>query len=168
MLSSVVVDLVNGDSGVHDVRLNGLTVNNGLDVLVNVVVDVLASYLRADLVRLGGGVGNALVLELSGLSCETALDVGLVTVLERSVLDGDEVVVMLLGEDLTVLNGLDGGVVVVLVNLTVNGRGYVLMSVRGDSLVGDCGSNGLVDSSVVVTRVLKEVGNSCLCLVHVD
>lgn len=88
--------------------------------------------------------------------------------LEGSVLDGDEVVVMLLGKDLAVLDGLNGGVVVVLVNLTVNGRGYVLMAVRGDGFVGDCWSNGLVDSGVVVTRVLKEVGNSCLCLVHVD
>lgn len=74
MLSSVVVYLVNGDSSVNNVRLDCLTVNNGLDVLVDVVVNMLTGDLRADLVRLSGLVGYALVLELSGLLCETTLD----------------------------------------------------------------------------------------------
>jgi len=43
MLSSIVVDFVNGDSRVHDVRLDCLLMDNRLDVLVDVMVDMFAS-----------------------------------------------------------------------------------------------------------------------------
>jgi hypothetical protein len=45
---------------------------------------------------------------------------------------------MLFWEDLAVLNGLDGGVVVVLVNLAVDGSGHILLTGRGDFLVLNC------------------------------
>jgi len=42
----VVVYLVNGDSSVDDIGLNSLLVDNGLDGLVDVVMDVLTAYSR--------------------------------------------------------------------------------------------------------------------------
>lgn len=42
VLGSAVVSLVDRYSGVHDVRFNGLAVNDRLNVLVDVVVNVLA------------------------------------------------------------------------------------------------------------------------------
>lgn len=66
-------------------------------------------------------------------------------------LNSDDVVSVLLREDLTVCHGLDGGVVVVLVNLLVDGSGDLLMLGLVDGLVKDCGCNTLVDSGVVVT-----------------
>ena len=153
VLGSVVVDLVDGDGGVDNVGLDGLLVDNGLDGLVDVVVDVLTAdgggnRLGVDSLDLG-----ALVSELSGLSGEALLDLGVVAVLERAVLDGGKVVVVLLGENLTVLDGLDRGVVVVLVNLLINGSLDLLVLLELMALVGDSGSDLLVDSGVVVSRL---------------
>jgi hypothetical protein len=156
VLGSVVVNLVDGDGGVDNVRLNGLLVDNGLDGLVDVVVDVLT----AD----GGGNGlgvdsldlSALVSELGSLGSKALLDLGVVAVLERAVLDGGKVVVVLLGKNLTVLDGLDRGVVVVLVNLLVDGSLDLLVLLELMALVGDSRSDLLVDGGVVVTRLGPE------------
>lgn len=55
VLGLVVVDLVDGLGGVHDVALHRLLLDDGLDLLVHVVVDVLA----AERGRLGVGVPGA-------------------------------------------------------------------------------------------------------------
>jgi len=168
VLGSVVVNLVDRDGGVDNVGLNGLLVDNGLDGLVDVVVDVLT----AD----GGGNGlgvdsldlGALVSKLGSLGSKALLDLGVVAVLERAVLDSGKVVVVLLGENLTVLDGLDRGVVVVLVNLLVDGSLDLLVLLELMALVGDSGSDLLVDSGVVVTRLGHEVLNGGLSGVQCD
>lgn len=43
VLSLVLVNLVDGDGGMNDRGLNSLLLDDGLDVLVDVVVDVLTS-----------------------------------------------------------------------------------------------------------------------------
>ena len=166
MLSSIVVNLVNWDGGVCDVWLNGLLVDHWLDGLVDVMVHVLT----ANSWSLAGGVlaldtlGG--VLELGRGLVQLAVDIALVAMLEVAVLNTDQVVVVLLWENLSVLDWLDGSVVVVLVNLLVDGSGDVVVVGAGDSLVLDCWCNLLVDGGVVVTSLGHKVLNCCLCLIH--
>ena len=69
-----------------------------------------------------------------------------VSVLDVAVLDACHLVAVLLGEDLAILNGLDGGVVVVLMNFAVNGSRHILLSSRCHLLVLDCWVDGLENS----------------------
>jgi hypothetical protein len=168
VLSSVVVNLVNGDGCVGDVRLDGLLLDDGLDSLVDVVVVVLASDDRVDLtsglaVNASGGV-----YVTSPLGGKALLDIVVVVVLVATVLNGDDIVVVLLGEDLTVGHGLLGGVVVILVNLLVNGRGVLLVLLLLDGLVLDGRGNLLVDGGVVVTSLAHKVLDGSLGRVHFD
>lgn len=127
--------------------------DNGLDGLVNVMVDVLASNHRCDSVCVNSFGDDTLILELSSLAGEAGLDLSSVSVLESAVLNSDEVVGVLLGKDLTVGDGLYGGVVVVLVNLLVDGGSDLLVLSRSDGLVENSGCDALVDSGVVVTSL---------------
>ena len=70
--------------------------------------------------------------------------------LELAVLDRDDVVVMRLRENLAVDDGLDGGVVVVLVHLFVDGSLHVLVLRAVDGLVSDGRGDLLVDGGVIV------------------
>jgi len=166
VLGSVVVLLVDGDGGVHDMRLNGSAVDNRLDGLVDVVVVVLA----ADGLLHGGGVlaldAADRVLELAVLGGNALAVLVGVTVLELAVLDRDHLVVVLLGEAGGLVDGLDRGVVVVLVHLLVDDGGGALMLGAGDGLVGDGGVDLLVDSGVVLTRLSEEVLDGGLGRVH--
>lgn len=150
VLGGIVVNLVDGDGGVDNMRLNGLLVDNRLDGLVDVVVDVLTADGGCNRLRVHSLDLGALVSKLGSLGSETLLDLGVVAVLERAVLDGGKVVVVLLGENLTVLDGLDGGVVVVLVNLLVDGGLDLLVLLELMALVGDSRGDLLVDGGVVV------------------
>lgn len=71
-----------------------------------------------------------------------------------TMLNRDHIVGMLLGQDLTVLDRLDGCVIVILMNFTVNGSGGFLMTMFGDVFIHDSGSNFLVDSGVMVTSLV--------------
>lgn len=64
-------------------------------------------------------------------------------VLDVAVLDAGHLVGVLFGEDLAVLDGLDGGVVVVLVDLTVDGFGLLVELGASYMLVLDGGVDGL-------------------------
>jgi hypothetical protein len=85
-----------------------------------------------------GGTDFTGVLELRLLGCQTVLHVLVVTVLDVAMLHAGHLVAMLFWEDLAVLNGLDGGVVVVLVNLAVDGSGHILLTGGGGFLVLNC------------------------------
>jgi len=151
VLGGVVVGLVDRDGGVGDVRLDGLLLDDGLDGLVDVVVDVLAGNGGVD--RLGGLVlaGVDLVLELGGLGAQALGYLAVIAVLEAAVLNGAEVVVVLLSKALLVVDGLDRGVVVVLVDLLVNGGGHILVVDPVTRLMSHCRSHLFVDGSVVVS-----------------
>jgi len=168
VLGGVVVDFVDGDGGVGDVRLNSLLLDHGLDSLVNVVVLVLASNNGGDVA--GGGTLDPLdgVTVGSALLCEASLNLVVVTVLVAAVLDGDDVMVVLLGEDLLVEHRLLSGVVVVLVNLLVDGGDVLLVLLPLDSLVLDSRGDLLVNSGVVLTRLGHEVLDGGLSRVHFD
>ena len=157
--------------------MTGLTLlDHRLDGLVDVVVLVLASNNGCDVA--GGGTLDSLdgVTVLGTLLCKASLNLVVAAVLVAAVLDGDDVVVVLLGEDLTVEHGLLSGVVVVLVNLLVDGgdvllvllplNGLVLLPLNG--LVLDSRSDLLVNGGVVLTRLGHEVLDGGLSRVHFD
>ena len=142
--------------------------DHGLDGLVDVVVLVLASNDGCDLA--GGGTLNLLdgVHVASTLLGKAGLDLVVVAVLVAAVLDGDDVGVVLSGEDLLVEDGLLSGVVVVLVNLLVDGGDVLLVLLLLDGLVLNGRSDLLVDSGVVVSRLGHEVLDGGLGRVHFD
>lgn len=167
VLGLVVVDFVDGDGGVDDVRFNRLLLHNRLDGLVDVVVDVFTG----DDGLHGSSVlafhADGLVAEFGGLGGEVVLVLLVVIVLDLAVLDGDDLVVVGLGELLGVVDGLDRGVIVVLVDFLVDGGGDVLVLGLVDGFVGHGGSDGLVDGGVVVTGLVQEGLDLFLGGVHV-
>lgn len=98
---------------------------------------------------------NALgfVTVTSLLGCELTLHLIVVVVFVGAVLDWDHVVVVLLRELCLVVDRLDRGVVVVLVNFLVDRRLDVLMFSAVDGLVSDGRGNLLVDGGVVMSRL---------------
>lgn len=166
VLGSVVVNLVDGDGGVDDSRLDDLLLDDGLDGLVDVVVDVLAGNDGSGGAGLGDLALNALVRELSSLTLKTSSYLLRVAVLEMPVLDAGKLVLVLFREDLAVEDGLHRGVVVVLVNLLVDGGLDLLMEVLVEGLVGDGGSDLFVDGGVMVAGLGHELADCCLSLVH--
>lgn len=113
----------------------------------------------------GSGGAGVLALDARGLVAvpgllggELALDLILVVVLVRAVLDRHHVVVVLLRELSLVADRLDRGVVVVLVNLLVNGGLDVLVLGTVDGLVGHGRGNLLVNGGVVVARLRPVIG----------
>jgi len=168
VLGLVLVNLMDRNGGVDNGRLNRLLLDDGLDVLVHVVVDMLACNSLA----LGGGTlclaEFAGVLELGLLGCEAGLGVFVGAVLDVAVLDAGHLVGVLFGEDLAVLDGLDGGVVVVLVDFTVDGFGLLVDLGASYVLVLDGGVDSLVHGSFMLSILGKEVSDRCLCFIHCD
>jgi len=133
---------------------------------MDVVVDVLASNGWIGRRGVLGISDSTSILELGLLSCETLLDVLIVAVLQVTSLNAGHLVVMLLWENLAVLDRLNGGVVVILVNLSVNSCGDILMLGACDVLLSDSRVDGLVDCGIMLSILVEEASNCCLCLVH--
>ena len=123
---------------------------------MDVVVNVLAGNDRGD----GAGLLTLntllLVTELGLLLLKSELDLLWAVMLERAVLDRDDVVVVLLLKLDLVEDGLDGGVVVVLVHLLVDGGLNLLVLGALDGLVHNGRGDLFVDGGVVVTRLGPE------------
>jgi len=168
MLSGVVVDLVNGNSCVMNVGFDRLLVNDRLDGLVYVVVDVLAGNGRCVDRCVLSWLTYGLVLELSSRGGDLLLGVLVVTVIVSAVLYRDQVVVVLFWKNFLMLDRLDRCVIVILVNLLVDSDLSLLPALLVDSLVCDMGSDRLVYRGIVVTTFGHEVGNGCLCFIHVE
>lgn len=149
VLSSSVMLLVDGDSGVNDLWGDCLLVDDGLNRLVDVMVNMLAlnSWCSSSGVTCLVGVGG--ILELSHLGLESLTCLVFIAVVKLLVDNALHLVGVLLWEDLLVLDGLDGGVVVVLVDLAVNRLCHLLMSGGLDVLVGDSCGDTLSDISAV-------------------
>lgn len=107
VLGLILVNLVNGNGSVDNRRLNGLLLDDRLDVLMNVVVDVLASQRWLSRRSMLDITNSAFVLVLSCLSIETLLYVVIIAVLDISVLNTCHLMGVLFWEDLTVLDRLD-------------------------------------------------------------
>ena len=119
--------------------------------LVDVVVNVLTGNGGCNGVALTDAALGTGALELQALLLKTSLDSGIVTVVLLALFDGGHLVDVLLRENFTVLDRLDRGVVVVLVDFTVDGGGGLLMTVLGDVLVDYGRGDLLVHGSVIVT-----------------
>ena len=117
---------------------------------MNMVVNMLAGNdwsNRVTLLLLDG----ARALELGGFLFETSLNSLRVAVLVVTLLNADHVVRMLLRKHLAIFDRLNRGVIVILMDLTVNGGLGLLMTLLDNVLIHDSRSNFLVDSGVMVT-----------------
>ena len=92
----------------------------------------------------------------------------MVSMIELSVLYRADVVMMLLGKDLLVMHRLNGGMVVVLVDLFVNSCVDVFVVCRFDCLMLDRRSDCAVNGCIVMARLGHEVGDGFLGFVHCD
>lgn len=99
-------------------------------------------------------VDGAVALELGSFLFQTGFDRLGIAMLMMTLLDGDDVMVVFFREDLAVLDGLDGGVVVVLVHLTVDGSGGLLVTFLNNVFVHNRRGNLFVNGCVVVTSLV--------------
>jgi hypothetical protein len=182
----VLVYFVNRNCGVDDGRLDCLLLDDRLDVLVNVVVDMLSCHTSIGGCRVLCRADIADILELCLLGRQTILYMFVVPVLDVAVLDTCYLVGVLFREDLAILNGLNGGVEVVLVNFAVDGRCHILLSGGCDLLVLYSGVDSLetvlemhihyegmtrdylMNGGIMLSILGHEVTNCCLCFLHVD
>jgi len=167
MLSGSMMRLVDGDNGVDNLWSDSLLVDDWLHCLVDMMVDVFALNSWCGSSRVSGFVGVGGVLELSQFSLESLASLMLVAMVEFLLDDRLHLVVMLLWEDFLVLDGLDSGVVVILVDLTVNRFSEFLMSGGLDVLAGDSWSNTLRDVGGVALAAGK-LGNRGSGFIHCD
>jgi len=87
-------------------------------------------------------------------------------VVDVLVLSGAHVVGVLFGQNFPVGDRLNGSVVVVLVDLAIDRLLVVLMTGRCYTLILNGGVDGLVNGSIVLSILGKEVSYCCLCLLH--
>jgi len=168
VLGGVMVNLVDRDGGVNNRWCDGFLLHNGLNSLVDVVVDMLALDSGVHRLGLPCGTLHTLVFELSGLLLQAGSDITLVTMLELAVLNGTQVVTVLFWKNLAILHWLDRVVVVILVNFFVDSGSNILVPCLVDSLVCDSRSNLLVDSGVMMSGLGHKVANGCLGFIHFD
>lgn len=167
MLSGIVVNFVDGDCGMDDLRLNGFLLHYWLNGLMDMVVDMLALNNRSPALGVRGLGHMALVLQFLSLTLHGPLSGLTVTIIEFSMLDPGNVVFVLFRKDLPVLNGLHSLMVVVLMHFLVDGRVDLFMASWLDRFVLDGWGDVFMDSCVVVARLVHEITNSLLSLLHV-
>lgn len=92
VLSLVLMNFVNGNGGVNNRWLDGLFLNDGLNVLVNVMVDVLTRQSWCSCASVLSFSDCAGVLELSCLGGKAVLDMRVVAVLNLAMLNFTELV----------------------------------------------------------------------------
>lgn len=175
---------MNWNGSVDDRWLNSLLLNDRLNALVNVVMNVFTSNSST----MGGSVFSLSyisgVLELSLLGSETFLNVSIISMLDVAVFNSSKLVRVLLRENLTIMDRLNRGVEVILVDLSVDsgccflvtGLGYVLVLdswvdslwiIRIFSRGKQTGKHSyLVDCSIILSILGKKISNSCLGTVH--
>lgn len=177
---------MNWNGGVYDRWLNSLLLDDGLNVLVNVVMNVFTSNSST----LGGSVFSLSyisgVLELSLLGSETFLNVSIISMLDVAVFNSSKLVRVLLRENFTIMDRLNRGVEVILMNLSVDSGCCVLVASLGYVLVLNSWVDSLwiirtflggkqtgkhsylVDCSIILSILREEITNSCLGTVHDD
>lgn len=171
VLRFLVVDFVHGCSAVHNMGLNRLLVDDGLHMLVNMVVNMfpLSSWCLG--LSASGRTDFASVLcqtKPSLLLRQCTIDPVMISVAELFVLGILVYMSMLLGEDLSVLDGLDSGVVMILVDFLVHWSVNLLVLSGLHMLMLNGGFDMLLDLGLVVTipgEVLEDCG---FCCFHID
>lgn len=123
---------------------------------MNMVMHVLASNDRCNRVGLLGSCFSAAVLELPTLLFQICRDSIRVAVLDLAILNGSHAVGVLLWKNFAIFDWLDRGVVMVLVDLTINGSLSLFMTLLDYLLLHNRGSDLLVDCGVMVTGLVPE------------
>lgn len=123
---------------------------------MNVVMNMLACNDGCDGVALLGATAGTSALELGALLLQTGLDGRRIAMMHLAVLYGNDVVVMLFGKNLAVLDGLDGCMEMVLVHLAINGSLSLFMAMLGDCFLGHGGGNLLMDSGIMVASLVPD------------
>lgn len=118
----VLVDLMDRDGGMNHGRLDGLLLDNWLNDLVHMMVDVLTGNGRTGDRGVLHVVDVSGILELCTLGHKPLLHKIRVAMLVRALLQWNHTVNVLLREDFSLLDGLDRGVIVILMHLSVNCR----------------------------------------------
>jgi hypothetical protein len=150
---------------VDDFWLNGFLVNDGDDSLMDVMVHMFASDGRGSILCVVDLLSARRIFEVAQMGGELLLGIVFVVMVEFSVLCRQEVVRVLLWKVFLVLDRLDRGMVVVLVNFTVNRLGCFLVAVRSDSFTGDGGIDTFFHSGMV-TSVGSDLPDGCFGCVH--
>ena len=163
---ALMMSLVDRDCGVNNLRLDCLLMDDWLYSLVNVVVYMLADYLRGSSSGVSSLVGLGCVGEATEFSLYTRASFLLVVMSEFFLHLWCKVVGVLLWEDLLVRDGLNSGVVVILVNLPIYCFGSFLMSVGLDGLRCNSRVNDFVHISAM-TGSAGDFANCRTCCVHV-
>lgn len=115
-------------------------------------MDVLASNDRCNGVRLLF-LYTTRALELSCFLLKAGLDRFWIAVLEVTLLSTHHLVGVLLWQDLAVLHRLNGGMVVVLMNLTIDDSLSLFVTLLDDVLNDHSWGNFLVDSGIMLTSL---------------
>jgi len=93
----VMMNFMDRDSGVHNARLDGFLLNDGLDRLMYVMVDMFSCESGLLRVALFDGACGTGVFKLSSLLLDASLDLIMVAVLVLAVFDLSHAVMVLLG-----------------------------------------------------------------------
>lgn len=177
---------MNGDSRMDHFGSNRLLLDDGLNMLMDVMVDVLAGH--------NGGSGRGVcclvrdrrVPVLGDISVKCVTESLLVVMMEDLVLHGQEIVCMSLRtkgrssqsgvaciceiykdlQCLPMLDRLDHSMVMLLVNLLINGCGQVLMAMRANVLIRDSLTDILVDGGLVLSISGNEAADGLPCFLH--
>lgn len=113
-----------------------------------------------------GGTCSRSVLELGCFPVESRFDLCWVGMFEFLVLDACHLVGVLLWKNLSILNWLNGGVVMILVNLSVNRGGDLLLADGLNLLMLDGWCLSLIDNGFMVTSSSDELGDRCFGSIH--
>ena len=168
MLGILFVNFMDRDGSMYDGGLDGLLLYDWLDGLTSLLatcarITVIGSYLmhmvvnmlscngRIDRMSLAGGCFCSGVVEVCTFLLKTLLHSAVLAMLVLAMFYGDETVLMLLWQDFTILNWLNGSMVMVLMNLSINSGGDLLMLLFLDVLLNNRRSYFLMDSSVMMT-----------------
>jgi len=165
-LGRVVVMLVDASNMVDDVRLHGRLMDDRLDDLPDMMMDMLAAVDRDMLLGLGGLGLDGLVFVLGFLLAKSRSNLRVFAMLEPLGLDRKQVMVMLLWENLPMVDWLDAGMMVGLMNLPIHSCIVTMMLMGRHGLMDDSRRNLLVDGSVMLALLGEVLIHICLGLIH--
>ena len=134
-----------------------LTIEEERTDLVHVVVDMLSGNDGSNRVGLLDTTVDTSALELHAFLLKTSLDSCCISMMLLALLDRGHHMLVLFWKNLTVLYGLNRRMIMVLVDLTIDGGSSLLVTLLTDGLLHDGWSNLLVHGGVMVTSLVPGV-----------
>lgn len=158
--------LVDRFRGVDNFWLDGFLVDDGNNSLVDMMVNVLTSDRRSSSLCVAHLLGRPVVFEMTKLSVELHLGVFRIVMVILSFFAREDVVGVLLGQPFLMLERLDCGVVMVLMNLTVDSFSGLLVTMWSNGLSSHGGVDGFLDGGVVAP-IASDLLNGCFGCFHI-